>query len=291
MNFLKDEKFKEIFPNNLECYKKLLGWQIFYDTRQCPGCNRNMKKIEENQVFRCMGSKCSKRELTIRKNTFFYNCKMSFLLVMQLARLWLMGVSQKAILIGYSYSEKTISKYFNYFRQLVSAALTEENTQIGGPNVIVEIDETKLGKRKYNRGHRVEGVWVLCGVERTVERKVFCVAVEKRDALTLENIIAEHVFPGSIVHTDLWRGYSNLEAGLGLLHRTVNHSQCFVDPITGVHTNTIEGTNNGLKIQIKPRNRVAKNMEYHLGEFVWRRLNTGRLAEAFIDALKNIHYE
>jgi hypothetical protein len=53
--------------------------------------------------------------------------------------------------------------------------------RIGGAGVIVEIDETKLGKRKYHRGHRVEGVWVLVGIERTKEKRMFAVEVERRD--------------------------------------------------------------------------------------------------------------
>lgn len=44
---------------------------------------------------------------------------------------------------------------------------------IGGPGVIVEVDESKFGKRKYNKGHKVPGVWVFGGVERTLERKCF----------------------------------------------------------------------------------------------------------------------
>ena len=35
---------------------------------------------------------------------------------------------------------------------------------IGEDGIIVEIDESKFGKRKYNRGHRVDGCWVLGGV-------------------------------------------------------------------------------------------------------------------------------
>ncbi|KCZ78735.1 hypothetical protein H311_00226 [Anncaliia algerae PRA109] len=43
---------------------------------------------------------------------------------------------------------------------------------IGGPGIIVEIDESKFGRRKYHRGHKVEGVWVLGMVERTTSRKI-----------------------------------------------------------------------------------------------------------------------
>jgi hypothetical protein len=44
--------------------------------------------------------------------------------------------------------------------------------------LLLKIDETKFGKRKYNRGHHVVGFGVLGGVERTPERKFFAVKVE-----------------------------------------------------------------------------------------------------------------
>ena len=59
---------------------------------------------------------------------------------------------------------------------------------------------------------------------------------------------------------------------------------------TGAHTNSIEGSWNALKMQIKPRNRV-KGIEEHLWEFIWRRKNADRLWDAFIDALKDAYYE
>ena len=76
-------------------------------------------------------------------------------------------------------------------------------------------------------------------------RHLFAVSVENRNAETLRAIIARHVLPGSIVRTDLWRGYRAL-TDFGLEHETVNHMEHFVDLITGVHRNTIEGTWNGI---------------------------------------------
>ena len=61
----------------------------------------------------------------------------------------------------------------------------------------------KLGRRKHNLGHRVEGVWGLNGVERTRERRVFLVLVSDRSADALLNVFNRHVRPGSIVMADL----------------------------------------------------------------------------------------
>ena len=39
-------------------------------------------------------------------------------------------------------------------------------TTLGGLGVIVELDEVKFGKRKYNKGAYREGQWVLGAVDR-----------------------------------------------------------------------------------------------------------------------------
>jgi hypothetical protein len=45
-----------------------------------------------------------------------------------------------------------------YIRQLLTEYVNIEEVQIGRQNFINEIDETKLGKRKNHRAHKVEGV-------------------------------------------------------------------------------------------------------------------------------------
>jgi hypothetical protein len=105
------------------------------------------------------------------------------------------------------------------------------------------VDESKFGKRKDHRGHPVEGVWVVGGVERTPARKAFMVVVHNRTADTLQTIARAYVLPGSHVNTDCWAGYNGLSRmeGMDYDHHPVNHERHFVDPIDGTHTNRIEG--------------------------------------------------
>ena len=189
------------------------------------------------------------------------------------------------------HSTDSVCAYFKYFRELVADSLEEADYCIGGDGVIVELDESKFGKRKHHRGHLVQGVWVLGGVERTPERRVFLTAVPDRSMETLEDVISRHVYPGSIIYTDLWKAYSQLDNHFEYEHRSVNHSRHFVDPITGVHTNTIEGTWAGIKLGVPRRNRVDAGMDEHLFEFIWRRTNANDLWGGFLHALSVVLYE
>jgi len=59
----------------------------------------------------------------------------------------------------------------------------KHSEKLGGPGRI-EIDEAKIGKRKYNRGRLVKGHWIFGGYERE-SKKIFIVPVEDRTEETL----------------------------------------------------------------------------------------------------------
>jgi len=105
----------------------------------------------------------------------------------------------------------------------------------------VEIDESKFGKRKYHRGHHVEGAWVFGGFERG-SGKVFMVVVENRTTETLLQCIEKYIEKGSTIYSDCWKAYNGLKNHPHYEHLKVNHSMHFKDPETGVHTNSIEAT-------------------------------------------------
>jgi len=162
---------------------------------------------------------------------------------------------------------------------------------IGGEGQIVEIDESKFGKRKNNVGHAVEGVWVVGGCEKN-GRGIFAVPVQNRNAQTLLAIIQRYVRPGSIIYTDCWRGYRTNElTALGYHHSTVNHSDNFVDTETQVHTNTIEGTWSAMKASINKRHRTPDYIGNELFAFIWKRKNEDHLWPRFLYVIGHIKYE
>ena len=148
---------------------------------------------------------------------------------------------------------------------------------------VVEIDESKFGKRKYHRGRRVDGVWVFGGIERE-SNKCFLVTVEDRTAARLIPIIKEYVLPGTKIISDCWKSYSTLEEE-GFVHGTVNHSIEFVNKDTGDHTNTIESTWRAVKSSL-PRFGTTKGMyNSYFAEFMFRRQYINESSDRFIEFL------
>lgn len=136
------------------------------------------------------------------------------------------------------FSLKTCTDWASFCREVCFDAAITHRRPNGGPNKIVEIDESKFGRRKYHRSHRVEGQWVFGGVERESGRVVM-VPVERRDKETLLQLIKEWILPGTTIHSDCWKA-NNCLNDEGYRHLSVNHSLHFKDPATGVHTNTNE---------------------------------------------------
>ena len=77
---------------------------------------------------------------------------------------------------------------------------------------------------------------------------------------------------------------------LGYTHQTVNHSQNFVDPTTGAHTNSIEGYWSCVKRQLRKQgvmNTSSKLFPTYLLEAMWRKRFSGEdLFEKLIDSIR-----
>lgn len=259
---------------------------VFYEENPCD-CEQGMAL--HGKVFRCTKKACRK-QVSLLKGSFFANGKLKVNEVLLIGYLWLNNCTHTTIHQMTGHSKNTISDYLRHYRQLVASSLEDDVDVIGGPGIIVQVDESKFGKRKNNRGHPVVGAWVIGGVEDTANRKFFCEVVEKRDAITILQVLSKHILPGSIVHTDCWRAYLGISDTLQVTHRTVNHSKHFLDPDTGVHTNTIEALWSWLKSAISLRGRVKELLPDQLLEQIWRRKNADHLMCSLLQALKEVGY-
>ena len=117
------------------------------------------------------------------------------------------------------FSSKTVCGWGSFIREVLEHYTINNCKKIGGIGKIVEIDEAKFGKRKYNKGKRVERQWVFGAICRET-REFFAVPVERRDKHTLLAIIKEWILPGTIIYSDCWKSYDCL-GDEGYLHFTV----------------------------------------------------------------------
>jgi hypothetical protein len=130
------------------------------------------------------------------------------------------------------FSRSTISDRFASLRRLAMEGFLERQQhrgQIGGLGKVVQIDESKFGKRKYNRGRHTDGHWVSLGrrmhsrVKKNNPRQILGMIEDgsddlrlihcpnnKRGEVDLLPIILKHVAPGTEIHTDCWKAYDRL---------------------------------------------------------------------------------
>ena len=170
-------------------------------------------------------------------------------------------------------NRKTIWRLMKEVSSILVKSYYKKERTIGGDGVIVEIDEFKFGKRKYYKGHRVERVWIFGMVEKTTNEKLNWLQLMYKTADTLTEKLIKNVDRNSTLYGDSWKGYKNIMNNF-INHLTVNHSQNYKDPITGCHTNTIEGNWAGIKMHIPPSGNFKDRIHMYLVRYMLLRNET-----------------
>lgn len=187
---------RDILFEELSAKQFLIDHCILKKEMDCDKCGRSVTANMNRETYRhkCLESK--RVEVSVWRHSFFSRVNLGPHQVLRLAYLWLCGCSHGVLETITGHSNATVTAFMKHFRQLLENSIPEAACVIGGEGIIVEIDECKIAKRKFNRGHFVEGAWVVGGVERTEQRKVFMVEVVDRTAETLAEVITTYVDPG-----------------------------------------------------------------------------------------------
>ena len=213
--------------------------------------------------------RCSFR-VGAKGGTFFEKAHLPLDKIFKFVSYWLaLKRKQKWLEYELDIASDTVVNRSNFCREVCLICLVDNSEKLGGNGVIVEIDECKMCKRKYNKGRIIEGQWIFGGIERE-SKKLFLVPVEERSKESLLAVIKEYILPGTTIVSDCWKSYNCL-ADEGFQHQTVNHSQNFVDPDTGAHTQNIERAWRDVRGDVPKFGRKKEHFSGYLAEHLFRR--------------------
>ena len=259
---------------------------------KCQHCDKNMKwtnrsVLQDKYAWKCQFKDCEKYQQyeSIRKGSFFFRSKLSLQKWVEAIFFWCEQTSVTHSVNFLNLSRVTVIDIHNFCREVCSKYFENNPIKLGGSGVTVQIDESCFShKPKFHRGRApIKPLWVFGIVDTSTTPSLgYMEIVESRNAHTLLPIIRKVVYPQTIVHSDQWKAYYNIEKELGLSHYTVNHSLNFVDKTTGVHTQAIESYWNKIKAHIKSMRGCKRELlNSYLQEYMWRERNSTNTFYAF----------
>lgn len=281
-----------IFEDEEAALNFVYNFDLLYDDGVCestPHCSGNYQLVPDTSTkfgFRLKCNVCNKTK-SLFYNSVFTRTHLQINKVVHLIYCWSMEYSCEISAHETGVTLSTVTNFFQAFRQACQFWLNQEGQQpIGGVGYNVEIDESIISKRKNNVGRLLNEIWVFGGVCRETHER-FVVRVDSRDAGTLLPIIQEMILPGTTIHSDGWAAYNRISTlPEGYIHKVVNHSLNFVDPVTGCHTQTIERMWREVKRIRRRYEGIARvDVDVHLAEYLWREAKNVTKENAFREAI------
>lgn len=247
----------------------------------CPKCNGKIRLATDNKTllgksYRCRtkgrkNKKMCNRNVSVLKNTWFENVRLSILTILKLTFCFVYGAPVTEAAVSAEVSKQTAVDWYSFCREVCMVVLANslEERKIGGRNKIVEIDEAHLCSRKNFKGRILlsEQEWIFGGICRE-SKESFLVRVPDRKQSTLIPLIKKYVDMDSTIITDSAKVYKCLESEGYCAHYSVCHKKYFVDPKNPcVHTNNIERLWRGVKMCVKSFGPGM--VESYLGKYLY----------------------
>lgn len=280
---MKLHKFLTLCNNYDSLVQFLIEQKVVRDTMNCIKCKKQLILDREKLKFTCNSASYVKNRnkkkiktqcaVKIRafRNTWFEHIHLPIQTVCLFIayHIMLRPPRQQFIMHELNISSSTAVDWASFCRELCTLWVEQHSVQVGGEGTVVEIDEVKIGKRKYNKGRLVTGQWIFGGIERT-SKNVFIQPVEDRTAETLLAVIKKWIKPGTTIISGAWKSYNCLNSQ-GYKHLIVNHAMNFVDPDTGAHTQNIERAWRDTRANIPRYGNRSYHYVGYISEFLFRR--------------------
>ena len=119
------------------------------------------------------------------------------------------GLQNCKILLLTNISKDTLINIWRIFYSKIGQHCLDNSIKLGGPDVVVQVDKTKINYNvKNHRGRPVPPCWVFYIVDTSNRPALgFCCIVSDRSSNTLIDIISNVVVQGSIICSDEWASY------------------------------------------------------------------------------------
>ncbi|CAL6068218.1 transposase [Hexamita inflata] len=219
---------------------------------KCEICH-NFCAQQKNKLSYIWYCKQCPKQYSILYGTYFYNSKFDIRLLSLIAIFCVSELTVHQVARLLPVSERNIYGYFHQIRQAIIASQLVQLLE--GE---VEIDESLFARHKYHVGrHRkTMQIWVLGLKQRDSDACRFFVVGNTRTEAVLLPLIKSCVKNQSVIYSDKWRAYFNLQSHNSYVHYTVNHSIQFVNRALMpqnilIHTQGIESTWNAAKMHFR----------------------------------------
>ncbi|CAB9500849.1 DDE_Tnp_IS1595 [Seminavis robusta] len=303
----KFDELKKCFWDEIGAGDFLMQEKIALVLEVCPRCHKKLPPPDKKRMQRCHVRQCMKKEAnefcqSIYRHSFFEDSRGGRYLVLLFLYHWVIGSNYKQMGIVTGWSRQKVFSYIKYVQDLVATvAMTHHDflnnndtttpiaiAPIGGEGIVVEIDDEQqvFDKRKL---HVQEGSWLFGGVENTLTRRYFCVAVPDRNPSTLCAIIHKFIAPGSLVRSDCWTAKDIVEiddkceyicgdaSDQGMLWD--DDDPLLLPPTWYANTRPAPA-----------RKKGKRQQAMLLFEYIWRRQHETKLWEGLLDALRQVKY-
>ncbi|KCZ79367.1 hypothetical protein H312_03236, partial [Anncaliia algerae PRA339] len=175
LDLMSDPKFFQMITTEEDALLFLQSHGLILSNPYC--CNKSMvmRKRSDGKnkryFFRCNVKDC-RREFSIKKGSFFENSHLELKQMVYIIYYFVRDNQRQDDLMRNVEieSEHTIVDWKNFCREICASHFLRNPVVLGGINEIVEIDESSIVKRKYERGRLVRTQWVFGGYQPSIKQ-------------------------------------------------------------------------------------------------------------------------